>query len=164
MPSTPQDRHSRAVLDEAECLRLLGRVGVGRLGFTSGALPVIEPVLFRLHADALVIPAVPGTPLVTGTRGAVVAFQTDCFHSALPTAWSVTVVGPSRVVSDPAETGELDGLGWPVHARTAERCYVVVTMGRVVGWRTAPPPFMMAPAVAGPEVDRSALPGPVPAR
>ncbi|HEX2072358.1 MAG TPA: pyridoxamine 5'-phosphate oxidase family protein [Geodermatophilus sp.] len=137
MPSAQQD-HRGEILDPAECRRLLGTVHVGRLAFTSGAMPTIEPVWFRLHGDAVAIPAVPGTPMVSGARGAVVAFQVDCLHDRLPTAWSITVVGPSRVVCDPAETQELDGLDWPACARSTERCYVLVAMGRVKGWRTEP--------------------------
>ena len=137
MPGPQQDHHGE-ILDRAECRRLLGTVDVGRLAFTSGAMPTIEPVWFRLRGDAVVIPAVPGAPMVSGARGAVVAFQVDCLHDRLPSAWSITVVGPSRVVCDPAETEELDGLGWPACARSTERCYVLVAMGRVKGWRIAP--------------------------
>ncbi|MGH3629454.1 MAG: pyridoxamine 5'-phosphate oxidase family protein, partial [Sciscionella sp.] len=42
-----------APLDRLECLRLLATQAVGRVVFTSHALPAIQPVRFRLHRGAV---------------------------------------------------------------------------------------------------------------
>jgi uncharacterized protein len=62
------------------------------------------------------------------------------------TGWSVTVVGPSRVISDPEQVASLAGL--PVSARPPDssRCYISVKLGLIRGWRMAPSPGDAEPA------------------
>jgi hypothetical protein len=50
------------------------------------------------------------------------------------TGWSVTVVGPSRVVSDPEEVKTLRGRGLPDRWLGPGRCLIRVHVGLVRGW------------------------------
>jgi uncharacterized protein len=123
-------------LDDPSCRLLLRTVRLGRLGFTRDALPAIQPVTFCVHRDEVVIPARPDSPLVSGTRGAVVAFQVDSIDAETCTGWTVTVVGPSRSVTDQSEVALLERLPWPLPRLWREPCYISVAMGLVTGWRT----------------------------
>jgi nitroimidazol reductase NimA-like FMN-containing flavoprotein (pyridoxamine 5'-phosphate oxidase superfamily) len=91
------------ILDRKECLRLLCTASVGRIGFTYGALPTIQPVNFVVYCGSLIIRIGAGTKLATATRHAVVAFQADEFDLNMRTGWSVTAVGHARAVRDQSE-------------------------------------------------------------
>jgi hypothetical protein len=134
VPGTEENRLSE-VLDEAECHQLLGGAVVGRLGFTENALPAIQPVSFALAGEEIVIPTRPGSKIAVASRGAIVAFEVDEFDPAERTGWNVTVVGPSRVVSDASEVATFDQLGarpWPP---TDTCCYVTVRIRLIRGRR-----------------------------
>ena len=143
LPTTDEDRRCE-VLDRAACTRLLGTTGIGRLGFTEGALPAIHPVAFALRNGWVMIPERRGSPVVSAVRGAVVAFQVDSFDTAMRTGWSVTVVGPTRVVSDPWEVAALE-LRLPRRPDAPDRCYIAVQPGLVRGWRMSEVPPGAAP-------------------
>ena len=44
------------VLDEAECRRLLGTASIGRIAFTEGAMPAIQPASYALRGEDVFIP------------------------------------------------------------------------------------------------------------
>jgi hypothetical protein len=71
-------------------------------------------------------------------RGSVVAFEVDAFSGEEHLGWSVTVVGPSRVISTPDDVQRLDELGLNTRPRTADRCYIAVRIDLVKGWRMIP--------------------------
>lgn len=124
-----------AELDEAECRRLLVTATVGRISFTDGALPVIVPVPFAFHKGRVLVPAVEGSLMVGAIRGAVVAFGVDSFDPRTETGWSVTVVGPSRVLREPDRLGGLSGADLPGWWTGPGRCLIAVQVGRLRGWR-----------------------------
>lgn len=101
------DRHGFEVLDREECLRLLARGGLGRIGLTSGALPMILPVDFALDGDAIVIRTGPGTRLAAATTGTVVAFEADHVDVADDLSWSVLVTGRAEPIIDGTELDRL---------------------------------------------------------
>lgn len=149
MPATDHDEVVE-ILDGPACHRLLRTVPIGRLGYTSDALPAIQPVPFRMHGSQVVIPVRQGSRLVPGTRGAVVAFEVDCFDHDVRTGWTVTVVGHSRSVTDPGEIAVLDALPWRPPVTWPDRRYITVALGLVRGWRVAPSrPATVRPAGAG---------------
>jgi uncharacterized protein len=143
---------------EPECRELLAGATLGRLAFTDGALPVVVPVPFALHAEYVVVATRRGSAMSSAVRGAVVAFVVDSFSGAAQAGWAVTVVGPSRLVTRPSEVTVLDGLrsGWRVPA--ADRCYVTIRTDLVSGWRTT----SMDPASVDPAAIRFPPVGPVP--
>lgn len=137
MPTTDDDRLV-VNLDQDECQQLLATAAVGRLGFTDGALPAIEPVSFMIHDEEVVIPARLGTSLVSAVLGSVVAFQADSFRDDTRTGWTVTLVGPSRLISAPDAVRELDVV-WPFDRETGGgHCYLAVEPGLFRGVRTSP--------------------------
>lgn len=121
-------------LTELEWRRLLSTVPVGRLGFTEGALPVIVPVPFTvIGVDEVVVQA--SEPVVANVGGgAIVAFQVDDWYSAHGRSWSISAVGPCRLVTDPARIAELDGLGFAGSAPAA-LTYLAIRLTHVRGHR-----------------------------
>ena len=133
MPALDDDRLD-LVLDDASCRRLLATTTTGRLGFSDCALPAIVPVAFLVHDGQVLIPARRGSPVVHAVRGSVVVVQADAYDSWARTGWSVTVVGTSRIISDPQQVALLNGLVLPAGP---DRCFIAVQMGLVRGWRSA---------------------------
>ena len=98
---TQIDRNGLEVLDRAECIRLLRTVPLGRIGITTGALPTILPINFRVDGDRILFRTGVGTKLDAATRGAVVAFEVDDIDPMYHSGWSVVVTGVAREVEDP---------------------------------------------------------------
>ncbi|MCZ2826307.1 MULTISPECIES: pyridoxamine 5'-phosphate oxidase family protein [unclassified Modestobacter] len=128
-------------LDEAECLRLLDTAPIGRIAFTEGALPAVQPVTFTRGDREIYVPTHQGSAVAVASRGAVVAFEVDEVDVGARTGWNVTVVGPSRLITDPAEVRRLDGLGIGPWVPSGAHCYVGVQVrlvrGRWIGHRPA---------------------------
>jgi uncharacterized protein len=127
-PSPAPDGQAREleVLDDAECRRLLGTASIGRLAFSEGALPAIEPVAFALDGDRVLIPTPAGSRAAVASRRAVVAFAVDDVDGVSGTGWDVTVIGPSRVISDPHQVAALDAAGPRSSASAGEHWYIAV--------------------------------------
>jgi uncharacterized protein len=121
-------------LDEGECRRLLGEATIGRISFTDGALPAIVPVPFALHEGQVLIPAEQSSPMVAAVRGAVVAFGVDSYDAVTETGWSVTVVGPSRILGDPEQFVVATGVDLPQTWAEPGRCLITVQVGLLRGW------------------------------
>lgn len=122
-------------LDVEECRTLLGSMTLGRLAYTEGALPAVRPVSFVLHGDEVLIPTGAGSKVAAASRGAVVAFEVDEIDAERHTGWNVTVVGPSRVITDPLEIDALDALGIRAWVGSDEPCYIAVGIARISGRR-----------------------------
>jgi hypothetical protein len=123
------------VLDGAECRRLLGTASLGRIAFTEEAMPAIQPASFALHGDEVLIPTGLGSKMAAGSRGAVLAFEVDDYDLAQRTGWNVTVIGPSRLISDPGQVLALDALGALPWAPATTHCYITLHMAVVRGRR-----------------------------
>lgn len=87
-------------------MRLLGSTAVGRVGFTSRALPDIRPVTHLIDAGHVIIrsdrdSAITGA--ATTERGAVVAYEADNIDPASGSGWSVLIVGLARLIEDSQE-------------------------------------------------------------
>ncbi|MGD0254024.1 MAG: pyridoxamine 5'-phosphate oxidase family protein [Acidimicrobiales bacterium] len=89
-----------AVLEQAECLELLGRSSIGRVGVSMGAVPAVFPVNFAVLDQAIVFWASTGTKLDAATRNAVVAFEVDDVDALYHEGWSVLVVGIADELRD----------------------------------------------------------------
>lgn len=101
------DRNGLEVLERDECLQLLARATLGRIGVTSGALPTVLPVNFWLDGDRIVILTGEGSKLMAATRNAVVAFEVDDVDPMYHAGWSVVVTGVAREVTDPDDLAAL---------------------------------------------------------
>ena len=84
------------LLSETECRELLSRGGLGRVGITMGALPVILPVNFTVVDDDIVFRTRKGTKLNAAASGSIVAFETDAYDEREQRGWSVLAVGRAR--------------------------------------------------------------------
>lgn len=96
-------------LGRVECLRLLASTPVGRVVFTTGGLPAVEPVNFFLDGDRVLFRARAGGQLAMLGGGTVVAFQADQVQATTRSGWSVTIVGEAYLLGDDEATGYLDG-------------------------------------------------------
>src|SRR5579863_427898 len=98
-------------LSRDECLHLMTSVPVGRIIYSRQALPAVELVNFALDAGAIVIRVEHSGKLAAAIRDAVVAFEADSVDTARRAGWSVTAIGHSREVTDPAEIARLERIG-----------------------------------------------------
>lgn len=129
------DSSGSEILDEQECLALLGQVSIGRVGLSVGALPVVLPVNFVLVRDGILLRTSDGSKLRAAWEQAVVAFEADHFDPITRTGWSVLVQGRSRVVTDAREVEQhLAQPLLPWADPFAER-FVEITCERISGRR-----------------------------
>ena len=129
------DRNGLEVLSRAECLRLVSRATVGRLGITSGALPTVLPINFRLVKDRIVFRTSVGTKLDAATHNSVVAFEVDEMDPLWHSGWSVVVTGVAREITDPDELAELSAANIPRWAPMDSARVVSVSTEMVTGRR-----------------------------
>lgn len=108
--STEVDRNGLVMLDRDECLHLLAATTLGRIGLTSGALPVVLPVNFCFDGERILIHTGPGTKLAAATQDAVVAFEVDEMDPMWHTGWSVLVTGIAHHITDAADLARVDTL------------------------------------------------------
>ena len=109
--TTAEGQRLLAELDEAECRRLIATASIGRVAFTEGAMPAIQPASFAVSRNDVLIPTDLGSKMAAGSRGAVLAFEVDDYDLTERTGWSVTVIGPSRLISNPSHVTALNASG-----------------------------------------------------
>jgi nitroimidazol reductase NimA-like FMN-containing flavoprotein (pyridoxamine 5'-phosphate oxidase superfamily) len=86
-------------LSEAECRRLLAQHTLGRVGITSGGLPLILPVHYVYDGGAILFRTGPGTKLRAAANGDVLAFEVDTYDAGSGRGWSVMVLGRATVLT-----------------------------------------------------------------
>ena len=97
MPNT----HDLDVLNRRQCLDRLQTTRVGRLIFTEGALPAVQPVNFRLWRDDVVIRVAGGAKLAAAADHQVVAFEADELDKTATTGSpSCRPAPPTRPISN----------------------------------------------------------------
>jgi uncharacterized protein len=136
------------VLGGTECRRLLATASIGRIAFTEGALPAIQPASFVLRGEDVLIPTGLGSKMAAGSRGAVLAFEVDDYDVAARTGWNVTVIGPSRLVSAPAQVRALDALGVRPWVPATTHCYIALRIAVVGGRRISSTDVRVVPVGA----------------
>ncbi|TNY35379.1 pyridoxamine 5'-phosphate oxidase family protein [Thermomonospora catenispora] len=131
----PFDTRGLEVLEHDECLSLLARAPLGRIVFTDRALPAVLPVNFALDGEDVIIRTGAGSKLAAAARNAIVAFEADEYDPATRTGWSVVLVGPARVVTDPAERARLERLAPEPWAPGKREHFIRIRAGLVSGRR-----------------------------
>lgn len=121
-----------AVLDEAECYRLLAGEDVGRVVYTDGALPAITPVNYALDGRRILFRTVADSRLAHGVIDAVVAFEVDHLDRDCSTGWSVVVTGVGRPYLPVAGANTPDARPWVGGDRSQ---FISITPGRISGRR-----------------------------
>jgi uncharacterized protein len=105
----------------------MATVPIGRIIYNRRALPAVELVNFALDHGDIVIRTDPSGKLAAAIRGAVVAFEVDSVDIARRTGWSVTAIGPSQVVTDPADIGRLKDIGLRTWAPGERENFIRIT-------------------------------------
>jgi nitroimidazol reductase NimA-like FMN-containing flavoprotein (pyridoxamine 5'-phosphate oxidase superfamily) len=113
------------VLSEAECLLLLTRGCVGRVGFVVGGRPHVLPVNYAADEGGVVVFRTAASSLLTAVAHQPVAFEIDGVDPAHRTGWSVAVQG---------EATELTELGTPSVDRLRAMPVVTWAPGRRDRW------------------------------
>ncbi len=131
-------------LDREECLSLLASVPVGRLVYTSRAMPAVVPLCFVLRQSSVYLRTTEAAGLRVTRDGVVVAFEADAFDADHRTGWSVVVLGRAVTETDPYVLTQLDELPlvpWASGDRQQVlRIPVDLITGRRVGTGPAPHP------------------------
>ncbi|MFC8358554.1 DUF1918 domain-containing protein [Streptomyces griseorubiginosus] len=83
-----------------ECRALLSTHGVGRVAVSTPDGPAVVPVNYEVTDDAIVYRTTPDS-VPAAAVGAEVAFEVDHVDEAMSQGWSVLLVGPARVVTEP---------------------------------------------------------------
>jgi nitroimidazol reductase NimA-like FMN-containing flavoprotein (pyridoxamine 5'-phosphate oxidase superfamily) len=107
------------MIDDAECVRLMCRTPVGRLGLTAGALPVVLPVNFVVDDGTVVFCTESGLKLDAARQHAVACLEVDGYNGFDHTGWSVLATGRLAEITDPervARVRELPLRPWATHA------------------------------------------------
>lgn len=89
-----------------ECHALLSTHGVGRIAVSTADGPAIVPVNYEVIDDAIAFRTKPHS-VPAAAVGTEVAFEVDHVDEAMSQGWSVLVVGPARVVTEPDEVRRL---------------------------------------------------------
>ena len=127
------DRNGLEVLDVDECFRLLENASIGRIGISSGALPVILPINYRVDGGRILFRTSPGTKLDAATRNAVVAFEVDDVDPVYHAGWSVLVTGVAQDAT--AQATELAMSATPRWAPGADDRLVAISVDQISGRR-----------------------------
>jgi hypothetical protein len=122
-------------LSRADCKRLLGEGGVGRLAMSTKGVPEIRPVNFALSGGVLIVRTGAGSILNAAQRGDAGAFEIDGFDRLEHTGWSVVVTGKLCEI-----THREVMLGLPLRpwaSGTKDR-FVALSLDRISGIRIPP--------------------------
>jgi nitroimidazol reductase NimA-like FMN-containing flavoprotein (pyridoxamine 5'-phosphate oxidase superfamily) len=92
--------HGLEALSPAECLRLLGRGRIGRVGFVRDGQPHVLPVNYIASDAGEVVFRTTDDSLLTAVAGGPAAFEIDGYDEGAKTGWSVCVHGPGREITD----------------------------------------------------------------
>ena len=135
------DQPSLEILDEAECLRLIARGGIGRIAYSGRYDLTVLPVNYKLVDGAIFFRTGQDSLTVADLRAEIpggeyrVAFEIDEFDQATRTGWSVLVQGPAHHVDDASELAQAQAAGvepWPGGERDH---FIKITLMRVTGRR-----------------------------
>lgn len=91
-------------LNPRESMRLLGSVPLGRIVFTTRALPAVRPARHLVDDGHVIVRAEAGIAITSAPSsgsGTVVAYEADAIDPAANLGWSVMVVGVAHQVTDP---------------------------------------------------------------
>jgi nitroimidazol reductase NimA-like FMN-containing flavoprotein (pyridoxamine 5'-phosphate oxidase superfamily) len=113
-------------LAEPDCFRLMDTCEIGRIGYSGRYGPLVLPVNYRVHDEAVVFRTGADGPLhedlYTGITDADyrVCFEIDQIDQSDRTGWSVVIQGAAHLVQDDAERDALRQIGlepWPGGSR-----------------------------------------------
>ena len=127
MTTSPGWVHGRITeLDRAECLELLMRRSVGRVGFGTADGPLVLPVNFVPYDGGVLFRTSPHNSIAQNLNGRPACFEVDEIDDFTESGWSVLVRGTAAFVDDaahpaPRRTSRAVGRGHPVAVRPRAR-------------------------------------------
>jgi uncharacterized protein len=124
-------------LSERECRELLATRSFGRVGVTSGGLPVILPIRYAYDQNAITFRTGSGTKLRAAAQGDVLAFEVDAYDDETKEGWSVLVLGRASVLTTEHEHDGLPTLD-PTETGGLNNHYVRLGLELITGRRIAP--------------------------
>ena len=131
------------VLDEYECMHLIGPGGIGRIAYLGQFGPAVLPVNYKLLDGAIVFRTAEHGPLDEDLRTGIadadyrVAFEIDEIDPAAGRGWSVLVQGPAHHVQG-AELDAARGAGVEPWAPGDRELFVQIVPSRITGRRVGP--------------------------
>lgn len=111
MSELPIDHAGLEVLPFDECIRRLGSVPVGRIGFFADGEMTVLPVSHVVDGQDPVFLTARGSKLSAAGGRNLVAFEVDEYDPRARSGWSVLVIGRADVVYEDAEVEHLNRLG-----------------------------------------------------
>jgi len=123
MAGYPTDHTGLAILPLEDCLRLLGSVPVGRIGFQADGEVVVLPVNHVVHGHSVAFRTAAGSKLSAAEGQSQVVFEADDYDAGRRAGWSVLVNGYAQAVYDDAEIEVLDRLGLDSWADQADPAF-----------------------------------------
>jgi len=121
MAGYPTDRGGLAVLPLDDCLRLLGSVPVGRVGFQADGEIAILPVNHIVDGQTVAFRTASGSKLSAAEGQNQVVFEADGYDVRRRSGWSVVIKGQAQMVYEDAEVDALDRRGLDSWADGADR-------------------------------------------
>jgi nitroimidazol reductase NimA-like FMN-containing flavoprotein (pyridoxamine 5'-phosphate oxidase superfamily) len=128
------------VLDEDECLRLLGADEIGRLAVVDATTPMIFPVNYVLDGRSIVFRTAEGTKLDHGQRAGA-CFEIDAFDRATRTGWSVVATGRLEEITTYDSDALAEAKALPIEPWAAgdKPHWMRLQPTRITGRRVGPP-------------------------
>jgi nitroimidazol reductase NimA-like FMN-containing flavoprotein (pyridoxamine 5'-phosphate oxidase superfamily) len=152
MASMDIDRNGLDVLSREECLDLLRRSRIGRVGLSVDALPAVLPVNFAVVGEDVVFRTNSGAKLDAALANNVVAFEADGIDPTYHTGWSVLVQGMAREIIEPEQVEKVRKAPLRAWAGDGRDRFVRIPTQRLSGRRIRPPAGAergAAPSTAG---------------
>jgi len=98
-------------LTREQCLTLLTREELGRVGIHLGERPAILPVNYALLGEDIVFRTAPGSKLSAAMMQTLVSFEVDAASPDHASGWTVLVVGHTHEIRDRATRTASEELG-----------------------------------------------------
>jgi nitroimidazol reductase NimA-like FMN-containing flavoprotein (pyridoxamine 5'-phosphate oxidase superfamily) len=98
------------LLDDDECLAVLARHPIGRVGLSAGALPVVLPVNYVLDGQTVLFRTESGLKLEAARQGAVACIEVDDYDVMSHSGCSVLATGRLGIVTEPSRLQALHDL------------------------------------------------------
>jgi nitroimidazol reductase NimA-like FMN-containing flavoprotein (pyridoxamine 5'-phosphate oxidase superfamily) len=122
-----------------ECRARLSTHGVGRIAVSTPDGPAVIPVNYEVVDDAIAFRTAPESAPAAAV-GTDVAFEVDHVDEATSQGWSVLVVGPAHVVTEPDAVRRLSERAHTKPWAGGEReMWVSIQPARLTGRRISPP-------------------------
>ncbi|MGW0231959.1 pyridoxamine 5'-phosphate oxidase family protein [Actinopolymorpha singaporensis] len=104
------DAYGLEVLDQSECVEILGQNRVGRFVFVDNLLLAVHPVAYVFDRGNVVFQTNGGAKLDAATKHDPAAFEVDYIDPDLGWGWTVTLTGHAEPVTDSYEVARLHEL------------------------------------------------------